>query len=180
MEEVWKPIIGLEGLYEISSLGRVKSLREMAATNKKFYYRGSIILKGSTTNNGYRRVTLTDSNKRVIYQLLHRLLAIHFIPNPNNLPHINHKDGNKLNNSLDNLEWCTNRDNVIHAWENNLVDNRGEKCGTSKLKEFEVRDILQMSKDGYSKKDIHLKYNQVSQGMIGQIINRTKWKHITI
>ena len=94
MEEIWKDIEGYEGLYQVSNLGRVRSLRR------------NIILRQSIERNGYERILLYK-NKGYKHFLIHRLVATAFIPNPNNLPQVNHKDENKLNNCVDNLEWCT-------------------------------------------------------------------------
>lgn len=96
MEEIWKDIPDFEGLYQISTLGRVKSFKK----NSEF------ILKQYVANHGYVQVTLYGKNfKRKV--LVHRLVANAFLPNPNNYPQINHIDENPLNNCVDNLEWCT-------------------------------------------------------------------------
>ena len=96
MKEHWKPITGHEGRYEVSDLGRVRSL-----------LRGEpYIMNGSMSNMGYRLVMLRKKNGRPKDFSVHRLVALHFVPNPNNLPIVNHKDENKLNNRADNLEWC--------------------------------------------------------------------------
>lgn len=80
------------------------------------------ILKGSISENGYKYYRLSKDNKKQMYYA-HRLVAEAFIPNPKNLPVVNHKDGNKLNNNVDNLEWATYSENIIHAYQNNLIKN---------------------------------------------------------
>ena len=102
MNEIWKDIPGYAGLYQISNLGRIKSFRR----STKFHKVEEYILKPSVANNGYCQVTLYDNGKRKKF-LVHRLVATAFIDNPYNLPQINHKDENRLNNSAENLEWCT-------------------------------------------------------------------------
>ena len=103
MKEIWKDIKGYEGLYQISNLGRVKSFRESAKFGKQKEY----ILKPSMINSGYHVVTLYKKDRTRRKHQLHRLVADAFIPNTENLPCINHKDENKINNEVSNLEWCT-------------------------------------------------------------------------
>ena len=112
--EIWLPIKGYEGLYEISNLGRVKSLpkvRGRAVTGEK-------ILKSHVVN-GYEMVMLCR-NYKTFNASVHRLVAQAFIPNPKNKPHINHIDGNKANNNIENLEWCTPSENMMHAYRTGL------------------------------------------------------------
>ena len=97
--EVWKDIAGYEGLYQISNLGRVKSLRNNKMRKEK-------ILKVKKNTTGYLYLSLYKNNVGKNY-LLHRLVGEAFIENPNNYPCINHKDENKENNNINNLEWCT-------------------------------------------------------------------------
>lgn len=119
MSEIWKDIEGYEGIYKISNLGNVKSLERTLWNGHTYYTYKERLLKKSINHNGYYTVRLSKDGKGVNY-LLHRLLAIAFIPNPDNLPIINHKDGNKLNINLDNLEWSTYKDNNEHAIETGL------------------------------------------------------------
>lgn len=102
MKEIWKDIPNYEGLYQVSNLGRVKSFRR----STKHYWQDEYILKPAHANNGYCQVTLYDNTVRHKF-LVHRLVAEAFIPNPDNLPQVNHKDENPLNNAASNLEWCT-------------------------------------------------------------------------
>jgi hypothetical protein len=114
----WREVVGLEGRYDISNDGRVRS-----------WYRGAKHLEEprplsqKIDKYGYPAVTMRvhGVNK---YSTVHRLVAIAFIKNPLNLPQVNHKDGNKLNNSVDNLEWCTSGDNMRHAHRNGLISHR--------------------------------------------------------
>lgn len=104
MEEIWKEIDGFDGDYMVSNLGRVKSVRR------------NIILRQSI-RNGYERVTLCANNSQKDYYI-HRLVAHAFIPNPNNYPIVNHKDENRTNNRVDNLEWCTRKYNASYGTRN--------------------------------------------------------------
>lgn len=107
-EEIWKDITGYEGLYQVSNLGRVKSLYD--GGHKCFRY---LILKPSI-NNGYLYVKLTVNGK-CKSKAIHRLVAEAFIPNPDNLEQINHIDENKQNNNIENLEWCTRSYNLTYG-----------------------------------------------------------------
>lgn len=102
MKEQWKDIPNYEGLYQISTLGRVKSFRQ----STKHRWENEYILKPALANNGYYQVTLYNDTVRHKF-LIHRLVAEAFLPNPHGYPQVNHKDENRLNNSVDNLEWCT-------------------------------------------------------------------------
>lgn len=103
IQEIWKDISGYEGLYQVSNLGRIKSL-------KGYYHRKEKILK-SGIRNGYYVINLSKKRERKSYQV-HRLVAQAFIPNPDNYLIINHKDENPLNNYVGNLEWCSQKHNV--------------------------------------------------------------------
>ena len=110
MKEIWKDIKGYEGLYQISNYGEVKSLEKKAG----FSTRKEKILKQHLDKDGYVKVYLCKNNK-VKFLSVHRLIAEAFIPNPNNFPQINHKDENKQNNKIENLEWCTCKYNINYG-----------------------------------------------------------------
>lgn len=126
MEEIWKDIIGYEGLYLISNFGNIKTTERIifypnSCYNKsnKGVVRKEKLLKTSIKKR-YLSVTLSK-DKIKIYPSVHRLVAIHFIDNPENLPCVNHIDGNKHNNIYTNLEWCTYSENTKHAIKNELI-----------------------------------------------------------
>lgn len=112
MKEIWKDIKNYEGLYQVSNLGKVRSLYKWDI-NKKQYIKENKILKLNTRNN-YYIVQLTKNKKRKSKQV-HRLVAEAFILNPKNKPFINHIDFNTKNNNINNLEWCTQKENVNHS-----------------------------------------------------------------
>lgn len=109
MNEIWKDVKGYENLYQVSNLGRVKSLFYWSNIYNKYFPREKI-LKNNVLKYGYLNVRLKGVTKSV-----HRLVAETFIPNPNNLPEVNHKDENPSNCRVDNLEWCTHKYNVQYS-----------------------------------------------------------------
>lgn len=115
--ETWKPVKGFEGLYEVSNLGRIKALARKKNCNRGWGWIKEHIMKQTTASSEYCRVPLTNKEHIKKYYLVHRLVAMTFIPNPKNLPQVNHIDGDKLNNSVSNLEWCTREDNIKHAYK---------------------------------------------------------------
>lgn len=104
MTETWRPVKGYENLYKVSDHGRVYSER-----------RKRLLSPSPVGPTGYFLVTLYNTDKTKKVTVVHRLVAEAFIPNPDGLPIVNHKDGNKQNNRIDNLEWCTQKENVAHA-----------------------------------------------------------------
>lgn len=108
MKEEWKDIIDYEGLYQVSNLGRIK---------RKYIHRKEKVLKQCLNENGYLHIALCKNGKRIT-KSVHKIVAIHFLPNSNNLPQINHKDENKKNNCVDNLEWCDAKYNNNYGSKN--------------------------------------------------------------
>ena len=113
MKEIWKPISGYEGLYEVSNLGRVRSLGHFVGNQyieRRFQNRIRLI-KASNRKANYKGVTLHKDGKQKAF-LLHRLVAEAFIPNPENKPEVNHKNHIRWDNRVENLEWCTRQENM--------------------------------------------------------------------
>lgn len=136
IKEEWKAIKGFESAYEISSFGRVKSFKK---------YKEGYILSTKNSKGDYLTVNLRHKGKRVSKKV-HRLVAEAFIPNPNNLPQVNHIDGNKQNNRVDNLEWCTCKYNIRHA----IKHNENILLGIRKYNQYvKPKEVCQYSKDGY-------------------------------
>lgn len=114
--EVWKPVVGYEGLYEVSNIGRVRSINFHKSGKAK-------VMRPSFNTWGYLIVDLRKNNKRHSYTV-HRLVALAFIPNPDNLPEINHKNEIKYDNTVENLEWCTRKYNINYGTGN---ERRGRR-----------------------------------------------------
>jgi hypothetical protein len=133
-------------------------------------------LKGTkiTKSNRYVKIIL---DKRY---LLHRLVAEHFIPNPDNLPQVNHIDGDRYNNAARNLEWVSASNNVLHAYKTGLKTNAGKMNPISILTEDVVVDIWRLSKEGHKPAAIIrlLKLN-VCRGTVSKVTNGKNWTHIT-
>lgn len=118
-EEIWKDIEGYEGLYQVSNYGRVKRMFIKGAKKET-------ILKLAKNKTGYIRVCLSKNSKKS-NKHIHRLVAEAFIPNPNNLPQINHKDENPNNNYVDNLEWCNGKYNTNYGTRNKRISTKLSK-----------------------------------------------------
>lgn len=157
MEEVWKDIKGYEGLYQVSNMGRVRSLDRYVNhnyVNKKLIK--SKIRKFSTDKDGYKGVTLCKDGIQKTYKV-HRLVAEAFLQNPNNLPFINHKDEDKTNNRVDNLEWCTHSYNINYGTRNKKVSTHFSK------------PVLQFTKDGEFIKEYKSVTSAEKQNLINHI-----------
>lgn len=172
--EIWKDIENYEGLYQVSNYGRVKSLPRMYAQKHGIIEK---ILK-LQDSNGYLKCQIYKNGKQKRY-FLHRLMAIAFIPNPNFLPCINHIDGNKLNNKIENLEWCTRSQNVRHAYKLGLIISRkGEKHPRARLKEIDVKNIRYLyGNHKYSRREL-AKIYCIGKTTLQHIICRDSWNHI--
>ena len=125
MKEIWKDIPDFEGLYQVSNLGNVKTLDKYVGTGIKHnskVKRKEKILK-QYNKRGYLQVSLSKNNKRYYFNV-HRLVVQAFIPNLDNLPQVNHKDENPMNNCIENLEWCTAKYNCNYGTRNKRIYNK--------------------------------------------------------
>lgn len=170
-KEVWRPVKGFEGRYEVSNLGRVKTIPHYVNhTNGKRLVKERL-RPLQKHNQGYLSVGLSSLSR-----LVHRLVAQAFIANPKKLKFVNHKDGNKHNNCVENLEWCTRQENENHAFSTGLKNSTGSNNAMSKLDEKKVYEIKYKS-HGKSTKFLSEKYN-VHMATIQRIIKGTIWKHV--
>ncbi len=178
MMEAWKDISDYEGLYQVSNLGRIKALpRDRRNQHGSWVSPEKILSPGDS--NGYPVVSLTK-NKIVRGFLVHRVVAIHFIYNSADKREVNHIDGNKRNNILSNLEWCTPVENAKHAASIGLLRPRiGSQNGRSKLTESDIVKIINLYKSGHNQYEI-MKIFGISQANVSIIVNRKTWSHLKI
>ena len=171
---MWKDIPGYEGLYQASDMGEIKSIRRWVNNGQPSgRYVEEKILKPVLSGRGYEQVMLRKNGKSV-HQYVHRLVALTFLANPSNKKAINHKDGNKRNNSVNNLEFVSYSENNYHAYANGLK-GKGELFYNSKLSSENVMFI----RNTYPK----LNYNQlaklfnVSRATIRDVVLNKTWKN---
>src|SRR3990167_8250738 len=155
MKEIWKDIPGYEGTYQASSLGRIRSLpRVIDGGLGRVTHRKGCVLRPATERLGYLRLSLKNEGTARSW-LVHRLIAITFLGQPMvDRKEINHKDSDKKNNSIENLEWCSRSYNIKHSFDNGTQGGRGFKLGEghphSKLTNSNIRSIRSL----YNKKII--------------------------
>lgn len=177
--DTWKDVEGYEGLYQVSNTGLIRSLDRFDNTNK--YLKGRTLRPGKK-ETGYLLVVLCKEGHRAI-RTVHRLVAAAFIPNPNNLPQVNHIDGVKTNNLASNLEWVTKSENAKHAVKLGLTvlpRSKGSFNSQAKLREEDVLEIKKLLKERkLTRKDIAGKFN-VSIDVIKKIRAGITWKHVIL
>lgn len=174
--EIWKDIQGYESLYQISNLGRVKSLkRKCGQGNNNSRMVNERIRRDRVNSRGYCYVSLHKNGKRKTFTI-HRMVGLAFIINPKHYPEINHIDGIKTNNNVNNLEWVTTSMNIKHAYSIGMKETmRGESSNLSKLKLSQVIKIRQLySKGNYNKIYLSKLFN-CSLGNIRLILNNKTW-----
>ena len=171
---MWKDIKGYEGKYIISNCGKVKSIIS-----------GRVLVQ---TKERYKRVTLCFNGKKT-NKTVHRIVAEHFVENPDKKPQVNHIDGNAWNNRSSNLEWCTQSENMLHAYQIGLQKpseyqkrraseaNLGESHHHSKIKDSDVLEIRKLYESGYTQQKIADMF-PISRGNVSDIVNLKTWKHI--
>lgn len=160
IEEKWRFIEGYSP-YEISTLGRLRRIGKILTT--------------PISKIGYQRKYLKDKKKNL---LLHRAIAVAFIPNPLNLPQVNHKDGDKSNNKIDNLEWVTASQNIQHCIDTGLKTiQKGEEAGRSKLTNLQVSIIREALNLNHKQFNI-ARYFGLDQSTISLIKSRKNWASI--
>jgi hypothetical protein len=168
--EIWNVIPSFEE-YEASSLGRVRRIKSVRPSLS------GRILKPDVHKHGYLRVVLWMNNKDTTHIYVHRLVALAFLSNTDNLPEVNHKNFNRVDCRVENLEWCTRQENNHHKYINGRF-SIGEDVHNSKLDEMQVITICGRINDGEFCTDIAKDYG-VAQETINSIASGRTWKHIT-
>ena len=154
--EVWKDIPGYEGIYQASTLGRIKSIKSGG--------KNDVIMSGNSITNGYRIVHFKRGGKPKTF-FIHRLVAITFLDNPDSLPIVNHKNENKLDNRVDNLEWCDNSYNCSYGSRKN---SQAQKLGKRVLC---VEKNLEFQSFGEASRALNVPYQNISRCC--KLTNRT-------
>lgn len=178
MEEIWKNIKGYEDRYQASNFGRFKSLYYEYFSGKENYIKKinpEYIMKETINVCGYKRIGLTKNGIQRIFAS-HRLIAKTFIPNPENKPTINHKNGIKTDNRVVNLEWATMKENNLHAYK---VLGKKPTYGRRKISDEVVKMIRNELINGIDGVTLSKKYN-LSTALISLIKNNKIWKDIII
>lgn len=182
--EIWKDVVGYEGLYKVSNLGRVFSLKRKVLNKRNIKPR---MLKLHRTNK-YCFVSLCkDRKRRLRCEKVHRLVAMAFIQNPNNKPCVNHINNNGFDNRVENLEWVTNYENIQHAKKLGIYKDKcfkGEDCHNA-IKTEEIIHNIRNDYDSEPKphpkgfqRRLAEKYN-TGYKQIWKIVHRHIWKHLT-
>lgn len=169
MKEIWKNILGFEGVYLISNFGRVKRILQKSGTQS------NRILKDYDNGKGYRYITLRKDNTPSNHYV-HILVAIAFLENPLNKSSVNHINGIKSDNVITNLEWVTNKENMIHASKMNLL-RKGENNVLSKINNEDVLKIRSLKNSGKALNKIGMMFG-ISASHVHRIMHKKLWKHI--
>lgn len=170
MKEEWKDIIGYKGIYKISSLGRIKSL-------KRKYCRKTFVMKPSKNADGYL-VTALRKNGISKTVSISRLVAIHFLENPKKFKEVNHKNSIRTDNRVNNLEWCDRKYNVNHSYKYGFCSRVGSLNNRTKLDDNDIIFIREINKAGlFSYREIGLMFN-LSKSGVYNICKKRNWSHL--
>lgn len=177
--ERWRPVKGFEDSYEVSSHGMIRSLpRVVARSNGKPLRVKGQLLKTNPNSRGYPRVSLCAGPTRATWAAVHRLVAAAFLGQCADGMTVNHIDGDKTNNRVDNLEYVTAQDNIRHARDTGLLDVRGVNNPRTKLTEDEVKEIRRMYSAGARQVDLAEQFN-IHQTNVSRIVLRKSFPLVT-
>lgn len=176
--EIWRGIEGYEGLYEVSNLGNVRSISRIVkySDGRVYNYPSKNLSINFCGKYKLPYVHLYKNSKRKSY-LLHRLVALAFIPNLESKTEINHKDGDRTNNCVDNLEWASRLENMRHGFDTGLINNTGINHGNNIYSEEQIQEVVNMIFLGY-KQGVISKKTGVKTGTIQAIRQGKQWTHV--
>lgn len=184
MEEIWRPVVGFEDSHEVSNIGRVRTV-ERTIVRRASRWRGPTtqvvpqrVLGLRFVRGGYLRATISLDGEQK-QRPVHRLVAAAFLePAPSPHHQINHKDGDKTNNRVENLEWCTAQENSLHAYKTGLsASAKGTKHGSAKLTDIQISEIREL-KGKLTQREIAKRFD-VAQPQISRIMTSKRWKHVS-
>lgn len=171
--EEWRPVVGWEEFgHQVSSIGRVRRLWTFWKNGEE----RESIFKIPIKKNGYTAITLQHGRERMEYCLIHRLVAKAFLGNPPTSEHqVNHKDGDKTNNKVGNIEWATSHENLVHGREMGLIPRI---CGIAEMsRKLTEDDVREIRAKGYTAKETATIYG-VRREYAWRIVNGKSWKHV--
>lgn len=179
--EIWKDILGYEGIYQVSNSGQVKSLsRTIFYSDGRKYSQPEKILRINFSGK-YKipLVHLYENAKRTAFAV-HRLVALAFILNPENKPDVNHISGDRTDNSVNNLEWTTRLENMQHGFETGLINNTGTNHGNNVYTDSEIKKVKLLLKTGTMTQKQVAEVTGVKKGTVEQIAQGKQWTHIKV
>lgn len=178
--EVWKDVVGWEDRYEVSNLGNVKSKSYLKHTANMHgpisFMTKAKPLRPGLNGDGYYMVVL-NRDKVSTTKSVHRIVATAFLDNPDDLPIVNHKDSNRLNNASENLEWCTHQHNVQHSYDSGSNSNAGDLHPRKKLTEFIVVEMRAKYNAGATTAQLVAEYG-FKYHTINKAVRGVNWSHV--
>ncbi|MDR0269846.1 NUMOD4 domain-containing protein [Paenibacillus sp.] len=163
--EIWLPVTNYEGIYEVSNYGRIKSLSNNISRKEK-------ILR-QQIRNGYMSVELSKKGQKAKKFFVHRLVAIAFIPNPLGKKTVNHEDGNKLCNRLENLSWMTHSENIAHAIAHGLMKKGNKPIVATHI---ETGEQLQFESHSEASRELGVSMHNINNVIQGKVLHINRWK----
>ena len=177
--EIWKDVVGYEGYYQVSNFGNIRSVDRVIYSDKlhigtKRELKGKM-LKPYVNSHGYLALTLTKNGNEKLLRV-HRIVAEAFIKNPNNYDQVNHIDGDKTNNKIENLEWCNNQYNVNHAYKNGLANHYTKSVKQYDLKGNYIKTFESIIKASEAVNGQHTNITKCAKGCINSAYGY-KWRY---
>lgn len=177
-EEIWRDIAWAMGFYRVSSKGRVMSVdRVITSSDGRTWQQPAKVLKPDDSHNGGYLTVMLSIHGKAKRHLVHRLVASEFLENQLGRPEVNHVDGNKKNNRVENLEWISRQKNIDHAVSSLLINNKGESNPQAKLNESTVLRIRELAAQGLGSAEI-AKATGATKRNIKNIVTGVSWRHL--